>query len=86
MVKTGKLSFLQGNQGQFFKFCSGRIEAPLLHITDPNYPSFYSKCSRKCQKTYNFDIFQHFAKFAPLPLLNFGVDPGFHHIPLCVYY
>ena len=26
-------------------------------------------------------FFQHFPKFAPLPLLNFGVDPKFDHIP-----
>ena len=31
---------------------------PLLHILDPNYPSFYLKCPIKCQKTYNFDILE----------------------------
>ena len=55
------------------------MEASLLHILDTNYPSFCLKCPRKCQKTYNFDIFQHLPKFAPLPLLNFGVDPKFDH-------
>ena len=59
---------------------------PLLHVLDLNSPSFYVKCSRKCQKTYNFKFFQHFPKFTPLPLLNFGVNPKFDHILLCVYY
>ena len=45
---------------------------PLLHILDPNYPSLYLKRPRKCRKTYNFDIFQHFPKFAPLPLPILG--------------
>ena len=27
------------------------IPASLLHILDSNYPSFYLKCPRKCQKT-----------------------------------
>ena len=31
-------------------------------------------------------FFKQFPKFAPLPLLNFGVDLKFHHIALCVYY
>ena len=81
-----KLSFFQGNQGELFQFCTGRIEAHLLHILDPNYPSFYLKCLRKCQKTYNLTFFKQFPKFAPLPLLNFGVDLKFDHIRLCVYY
>ena len=77
--------FFQGNQGQWFQFCPRRIEASLLHIPDPNYPSFYLKCPRQCQKTYNLDIFKHFSKFAPLPLLNFGVDLKFDHIPpICI--
>ena len=53
-----KLSFFQGNEGQF---CPGRIETPFLHVLDPNSPSFYVKWPRKCQKTYHFDIFKsHF--------------------------
>ena len=52
--KLEKLSFFQGNQEQFFQFCPGRIEAPFLNVLDPNSPV---KCPRKCQKTYNFDIF-----------------------------
>ena len=31
-------------------------------------------------------FFKQFPKFAPLPLLNFGMDIKFYHIPLCVYY
>ena len=53
-------------------FCLGIMEAPFLHVFDPNSPSIYVKCPRKCQKTYNFDIFLHFPNFTPLPLLNFG--------------
>ena len=62
------------------------IEVPLLHVLDPNSPSIYVKCPRKCQETYNFDIFLHFPKFTPLSLLNFGMNPNFDHISLCVYY
>ena len=39
------------HQGQLFQFCPGRIEDPILHILDPNYPSFDLKCPIKCQKT-----------------------------------
>ena len=87
-LKTGKNSYFQGSQGQLFQFCPGRIEAPpppLLHIIDSNYPSFYLKYPRKSQKTYNLTFFQHFPKFAPLPLPNFGVDLKFDHIsPMCI--
>ena len=44
--KLEKLSFFQRNQGKLFQFCTGRIEAPLLHILDANYHSFYPKCPR----------------------------------------
>ena len=43
---------------------------PFLHVLDPNSFSFYVKCPRKCQKTYNFDhppmcilLKLHYAKF-----------------------
>ena len=49
VVKIGKAVIFQGKQGQFFQVCPGRIEAPLLHILNPNYLSFYLKCPRKCQ-------------------------------------
>ena len=65
--QNGKLSFFQGNQEQLFQFCSGRIEARLLHILDPNYLLFYLKCPRKCQKTYNFDIFQTVSQICTSP-------------------
>ena len=81
-----KLSFLQGNQEQFFQFCPGRIEAPFLHVLDPNSASFYVKCPRKWQKTYNFDILKHFYKFTPLPLLKFVFNPKSDHILPCVHY
>ena len=85
-VKTGKTVVFQGNQGQLFHFFPGRIEAPLLHILDPNYSSFYLKCLRKRQKSIILTFFKQFPKFAPLPLLNFAVGLKFDHIPLCVYY
>ena len=66
-VKTGENSFFQGNQGQLFQFYPERLEAPLLHIPDPNYPSFCLKCLRKCQKTYNFDIFQTVSQICTSP-------------------
>ena len=62
-----KTVFVQGNQKQLFQFWPGAGKSgksgksgaivPILHILDPNYPSFYLKCPRKFQKTYNFDIF-----------------------------
>ena len=57
-VKTGENVIFQGNQGQFFQFRPGKIEASFLHVLDPNSHSFYVNCPRKCQKTYNFDIFE----------------------------
>ena len=65
--KLEKLSFFQGNQRQLFQFCPGRIEAPFLYIPDTNYPSFYLKYPRKCQKTYNFDIFQTLSQICTSP-------------------
>ena len=41
--KLEKLSFVQGNRGQCFQFCPGRIKTPLLHILDSNYAFFYLK-------------------------------------------
>ena len=67
-------------------FCPERMEVSFLHVLDPNSSSFYVKCPRKCQKTYNFDIFLHFPKFTPLPLLNFGMNLKFDDIHLCAYY
>ena len=51
--------------------------SPLLHILHPNYPSFYLKCPRKCQKPITLTFFQQFPKFACLALVNFGVDLKF---------
>ena len=31
-------------------------------------------------------LFLHFPNFTPLPLLNFGMNPKFDHVTLCVYY
>ena len=79
--KLEKLSFFQGNQGQLFQFCPGRIETLFLHIPDPDYPSFYLKCPRKYQKPYNFEIFFTLPKFAPLLLPNFGKHSKFDYNP-----
>ena len=86
MSKLEKLSFFQGNQGQLFQICPGKIEAHLLHNVDLNCPSFYIKCPRKCQKPIILTFFKQFPKFPPLLLPNFGVDPKFDHIHLCVYF
>ena len=43
--------------GEIVPILSWKDRSPLLHILGRNYPSFYLKCPRKCQKTYNFDIF-----------------------------
>ena len=64
-----------------FQFCPERIEAPFLHILDPNYSSFYFKCSRTCQKNpIILTFFKQFPKFAPLLLLNYEVDLKFDHM------
>ena len=81
-----KLSFFQGNQGQLFQFCPGGTEIPLLHILDLNYLSFYLKCPRKYQNPKILIFFQHFPKFAPFALPNFGEKLNFNHTSLCVYY
>ena len=58
MGKVGpKLSFLKGNQGQLFQFCTERLECLILHIIDPNYLSFYLKCPRKYKKPYILTFF-----------------------------
>ena len=83
-----KLWFFQGNQGQSFQFGSGRIEAPLLHILDPNYLSFYLKCPRKYQRTYNFDILPTLSRIGTSPppkfsggwILNLITSPCVHII------
>ena len=36
------------------------------------------------KKSIILTFFQHFPDIAPLPLLNFGVDPKFDHTSLCV--
>ena len=83
-AKLEKLSFSRDSRENCSNFCPGRMEAP-LHGLDPNSPSIYVKCPRKYQKVYNFDIFLHFPKFTSLPLLNFGMNPTFDHIPpMCI--
>ena len=80
--KTGKTVIFPEIAGKIVPiFALEGQEAPFLHVLDPNSPSIYVKCPRKCRKTYNFDIFLHFRKFTPLPLLNFGMNPKFDHIP-----
>ena len=45
------------------------------------------KISQKTsKKLIILKFFKHFPKYAPLPLLNFGVNPKFDRTPLCVYY
>ena len=42
--------------------------------------------SKKISKNYNFDIVPTLPQIYASLLLNFGVDPKFDHIPLCVHY
>ena len=56
-VKTGKTVIFPGKSGAIFPVSPLKDRSPLLHVLDPNSPSFYVKCPRKCQNTYNFDIF-----------------------------
>ena len=66
--KTGKnCHFSRDSRENCSIFCPGRMEAPLLYVLDPNSPSIYVKCPRKCQKTYNFDIFLHFLIYTSPP-------------------
>ena len=47
--KLEKMSFFSTDSREnCFNFFPGRIEAPFLHVFDPNSPSFYIKCARKC--------------------------------------
>ena len=66
-LKLEKLSFSQGSLGQLSQFFPRNIY-PLF---DPNYPSFYLKCPKQCQKTYNSDTFsntsQILGKFLIIP-------------------
>ena len=64
-VKSGKLSFSK----KFFQFCSRRIAVPLLHIFDPNYPSFIEIVPENVKKKL----------ICTFPILNFGVDPKFDY-------
>ena len=83
--KLAKAVIFPEKSGAIVPILPWKERSPPLHILDTNYHPFYLKHPRKCQKIYNFDIFQHFPKFAPLPLLNFGLNPKFDHNPLCVY-
>ena len=47
-VKTEKLPFFPGISEEIVPIFALRIEAPLLHVLDPNSPIFYVKCPRKC--------------------------------------
>ena len=86
-VKTRKnWHFSRGNQKELFQFCPGRMEAPPLHILNQVILYFILfKMSQKMSKNpIIFTFLQHFPKFAPAPLQNFGVGPKFDHIPFCV--
>ena len=85
-TKLENCHFSRDSRDNCSNFYPGRMKALLLHVLDPNSPSIYVKCPKKCPKTYNFDIFLHFPKFTPLPLLNFEMNAKFDHISLCVYY
>ena len=74
-------SDIRGNHSNYHP---ERIETPFLHVLNLNSPSYYVKCPRKCQKTYNFLTLSQM-KFTPLCLLNFGMNPKLDHIPpVCI--
>ena len=85
-VRTGKKNcHFPGNQEKLFQFCHGMIESPLLHILNPNYRSVYLKCLRKCQKTYNFDIFQTVSQICTSPPPKFwGGSKIWSPPPMCI--
>ena len=57
-VKTGKnCHFSRDSRKNCSNFFPGRIEAPFLHVLDPNSPSFYVKYPRKCKKKKIFTFF-----------------------------
>ena len=61
ILKKLKIKFLCGVEMPGFreKWEKWGLECkkPILYILDPNYPSFYLKCPRKCQEICNFEIF-----------------------------
>ena len=85
-VKSRKTVITPGKLVAIVPIFPWKDRSPFLHILDPNYLSFYLKCPRKWQKTYNFNISPTLYQICTSPLLNFGVDLKFDHIPLCVYY
>ena len=56
-VKPGKTVIFQGCLEKLFQVLPWKDRIPFLQVLDPNSPSFYVKCPRKYQKTYNVDIF-----------------------------
>ena len=86
MVKTGKTVIFPEKSGQIVPFLPWKDRSTILRILDPNYLSFYLKWPRKCQKTYNFDIFSRLSQICTSPTPKCWEDPKFDHIPLCVYY
>ena len=56
-VKTRETVIFPGIAGKIVPVFPWKDRSPLLHVLDPNSPSFYAKYPGKCQKTYNFDIF-----------------------------
>ena len=85
-VKTGKTVIFLWKAGSVVPILPGRKESPFLHVLDPNSPSFYVKCPRKFQKTYNFDIFPTLLQIYTSSLINFRMNLKFDHMPLCEYY
>ena len=65
--KLGKTVIFPEKLEEIVSILPWKDSGPLLHILDANYPSFYLKCPRKCQKTYNFDIFQTLSQICTSP-------------------
>ena len=83
--KLEKLSFFQGNRGNCFNFALEGWKPPFYTFLTQIIIHFLY-VSEHVKKTYTFDIFETLSQICTSLLPNFGVDPKFDHIPLCVYY
>ena len=80
-TKTGKTVIFSGKSGTIVPILPWKDTSPLFIHSWPRLPFLLSKMSQKYKKNYNFDIFLHFPKFAPLLLPNFGKNSKFDNIP-----
>ena len=80
-----KTVIFPGESGEIVLMLPWKDRNPLLHVLDPNFPSFYVKCPRKCQKTYNFDIFPTLSQIDTSPPPRFwGKSQIWSYAPTCI--